>query len=178
MRGGGGALPDDTGKDCYLKESALPTCSFLCATFGPTHRLFLQVLSCACSKCNFFKHAKGLWLIYSQTTASFQQRAGCKCDQCRKFYTLPGDKWNEVSASDSFSRVHLTELISATPVVHNVTHTVQPTPTLHKSTAIHLISSSATFLDTPFGMAMQSPPHNDSVVYLHKGECHIAQHPT
>jgi len=25
-------------------------------------------------------------------------------------------------------------------------------------------------------MAVQSPPHNDSVVYLRKGECHIAQY--
>ena len=84
------------------------------------------------------------------------------------------DEWNEVSASYSFSRLHLTEHIGATPVVHNVTHTVQPTQTLHKSTAIHLISSIASFLDTPFGMAVRSPPHNDSI----KGECHIAQHQT
>jgi len=83
-----------------------------------------------------------------------------------------------VSASHSFSRLHLTEHIGATPVVHNVTHTVQPTPTLHKSTAMHLISSNATFLDTPLGMAVRSPPHNGSVVYLRKGECHIAQHQT
>jgi len=27
-------------------------------------------------------------------------------------------------------------------------------------------------------MAVRSPPHNDSVVYLWKGECHIAQHQT
>jgi hypothetical protein len=32
-------------------------------------------------------------------------------------------------------------------VIQNVTHIVQPTPTLHKSTAMHLISSSAIFLD-------------------------------
>jgi len=36
----------------------------------------------------------------------------------------------------------------------------------------------ATFLDTPFGMAVRFLPHNDSVVYLHKGKCHIAQHQT
>jgi len=135
-------------------------------------------LSCSCSRCNSFKHSKSLWLVYSQTSASCQQRTGCKCDQCRKFYSLSGDKWNEVSASHSFSRVHLTEHIGATPVVHNVTHTVQPTPTLHKSTAIHLISSIATFLDTPFGMAVQSPPHNESVVYLRKGEWTADPKPT
>jgi len=70
-------------------------------------------LSCSYSKCDSFKNSKGLWLVYSQTTASCQQRAGCKCDQCRKFYTSPGDEWNEVSACHSFSRVHLTEHISA-----------------------------------------------------------------
>jgi len=69
-----------------------------------------------------------------------------------------------VSASHYFLRVDLTEHIGATPVVHNVRHTVQPNPTLHKSTAIHLISSSATFLDTPFGMAVRSPPYDNSVV--------------
>jgi len=52
-------------------------------------------LSCSCSKCNSFKNSKGLWLVYSQTTASCQQRAGCKCDQCRKFYTLSCDKWHK-----------------------------------------------------------------------------------
>jgi len=73
-------------------------------------------LSCSCSKCNSFKNSKGLWLVYSQTTASCQQRAGCKCDQCRKFYILSGVKWNEVSASHSFSHVHLTEHFGAAPV--------------------------------------------------------------
>ena len=29
------------------------------------------------------------------------------------------------------------------------------------------------FLDTPFGIAVRSPAHNDSVVYLRKGECQI-----
>jgi len=38
--------------------------------------------------------------------------------------------------------------------------------------------SEFTFLDSPFGMAVQSAPHNDSVVYLLKGECHIAQYET
>jgi len=87
-------------------------------------------LSSLCSKCNSFKNSKGSWLVYSQTTVFCQQRAGCKCDQCHKFYTLSGDKWNEVSASHSFSRVHLTEHIGAIPVVHNVTHTVPPTPSI------------------------------------------------
>jgi len=103
-------------------------------------------LSCSRSKCNSFKNSNGLWLFHSQMTVSCQQRAGCKCDQCRKFYTLSGNKWNEVYASHSFSLVHLTTHIGATPVVNNVPHTVQPTKTLHKSTAIHLIPSSATFL--------------------------------
>jgi len=56
--------------------------------------------------------------------------------------------------------------------------TVTPRPTVRESTAIHLISSGATFLSTPFGMAVQTPPHNDSVVYLRQGKCHIAQHQT
>jgi len=135
-------------------------------------------LSWWCSTCNSFKNSKRLWLVYSQTTASRQQRTGCKCDACRKFYTLSCHEWNEMSASHSLSRSQLTKQISAAPVVHNITHTVQPTPTLYKSRDIDLISSSATFLDTPFGMAMRSLPHNDSVVYLRKGECHIAQHQT
>ena len=33
-------------------------------------------------------------------------------------------------------------------------------------------------LDTPFGMAVPSPSYNDSVVYLHKGECRIPQNKT
>jgi len=37
---------------------------------------------------------------------------------------------------------------------------------------------STTFLDTPFRMAVRSPPNNESVVHLRKGECHIAQHQT
>ena len=77
---------------------------------------------------------------------------------------MSGDKWDELSASHSISR--------------EPQPSVTPPPTLHESTAIHLISSSATFLDTPFRMAVRSPPHNDSVVYLRKGECHIAQHQT
>ena len=67
---------------------------------------------------------------------------------------------------------------------HSISRAPQPTvtgtppPTLHESTAIRLISSSTTFLDTPFGMGVRSSPHNDSVVYLRKGECHISQHRT
>ena len=49
-----------------------------------------SVLSCSCSKWDSFKNSKGLWLVYSQTTATCRQCAGCKCDQCRKFYTLSG----------------------------------------------------------------------------------------
>ena len=121
-------------------------------------------MSCSCSKCASFKNSKGFWLVYADQTAPFQTQAGCKCVSCQKLYTLSGDKWDEVSDSHSISR-------APQPAV-------KPPPTLHESAAIHLISSSATFLDTPFGMALRSPPHNDSVVYLHKGECHIAQHQT
>jgi len=32
-------------------------------------------------------------------------------------------------------------------------------------TSLYLISSRATFFDGPIGMAVQSPPNNDSVVY-------------
>ena len=59
-------------------------------------------LSCSCPKCAPFKNSKGLWLIYGANNPSCQKRAGCKCAQCRKFYTLSGDKWDEVSASHHF----------------------------------------------------------------------------
>jgi len=123
-----------------------------------------SLLSCSCSKCVSFKNSSGFCLVYADQTATCQKRAGCKCVSCRKNYALSGDKWDEVSASHSISRAQQP--------------TVTPPPTLYESTAIHLISSSATFLDTPFGIAVRSPPHNDSVVYLSKGECHIAQQQT
>jgi len=72
-------------------------------------------------------------------------------------------------------RKHISHLRCDTPVVHTVTYTAQPIPTLDKSTEIHLISSSATFLDTACGMAVRSLSQNDSVVYLSKDECHLAQ---
>jgi len=125
-----------------------------------------SLLSCSSSKCASFKthDSKGFWFICADQTAPCQKRAGYNCVSCRKIYTLSGDKWDEVSASHSISR-------APQP-------TVTPPLTLLESTTIHLISSSATFLDTPFGMAVRSPPHNDLVVYLRKGECHIAQHQT
>jgi len=103
-----------------------------------------SLLSCSCSKCASFKNSKGFWLVYADQTAPCQKRAGCKCVQCRKNYTFSGDKWDEISASHSISR-------APQP-------TLTPPPTLHESTAVHLISSSATFLHTPFGMAVRSPP--------------------
>ena len=90
-----------------------------------------------------------------------------------------GLKWPHLIPFHVFS--WLSSTISHTPVVHNITHAVQPTPTLHEPSDIHLISSSATFLDTLFGidtlfgMAAWPPSHNGSVVYLRKGKCHIAQ---
>jgi len=161
---------------CYPQESAIFTCSFFSATSEPTHRLFLFVML-------MFK-MQFLWEFKRIMVSLFSKdcllSTGCKYDQCRKFYTLSGDKWNEASVSHSFSRIHLTEHISATQVVHNVMHTVQPTATLHttESTDIHLISSSAIFCDSPFGMAVRSLVRNNFVVYLRKGECHIAQQQT
>jgi len=83
---------------------------------------------------------------------------------------LSGDKWDEVSASHSLSRV-LKHTVPTLATDINVL--VQPHITLHEPTEIHLISSGVSFLDTPFGIAVRSPAHNDSVVYLRKGECQI-----
>jgi len=55
-------------------------------------------------------------------------------------------KWNQVSAF-YFSRADLTET----------------------ETFIQVISSSATFMDTPYGMAVRSRPHNDSAALWCKG---------
>ena len=83
---------------------------------------------------------------------------------------VSGDKWDEVSASHYLSRV-LKHTVPTFATDINVS--VQPHPTLHAPTDIHLISSGVSFLDTPFGIAVRSPAHNDSVVYLRKGECQI-----
>ena len=75
-----------------------------------------------------------------------------------------------MSASHSLSRT----LKHTVPTfATNINVPVQPHPTLHEPADIHLIPSGVSFLDTPFGLAVRSPAHNDSVVYLRKGECQI-----
>ena len=134
-------------------------------------------LSCSCSKCMSFKNSNGFWLLYSLDTVLCQKRIGCKCRKCRKFYTSPGDRWNE-AASQPIPQLSVPILsLPTAPILVSPTVTPIAENTLHRSTDIHLISASATFLKTPFGLAVRSPPHNDSVVYLRKGDFRIEKSP-
>ena len=47
------------------------------------------------------------------------------------------------------------------------------TRTLHSAANIHLIPASTEFLETPYGLAIRSPAHNNSIAYLNKGHCVI-----
>ena len=47
------------------------------------------------------------------------------------------------------------------------------TRTLHSAANIHLIPASTEFLETPYGLAIRSPAHNNSIAYLNKRHCVI-----
>ena len=47
------------------------------------------------------------------------------------------------------------------------------THTLHRSVDIQLIPGSTEFLETPYGLAVRSPAHNNSIAYFKKGDCII-----
>ena len=44
---------------------------------------------------------------------------------------------------------------------------------LHSPLSIHLIPAGTALVDSPLGLAIRSPPHNDSVAYLRTGRCLI-----
>ena len=44
---------------------------------------------------------------------------------------------------------------------------------LHKSTSIHLIPAGTALVNSPLGLGVRSPPHNDSVAYVRTGRCVI-----
>ena len=44
---------------------------------------------------------------------------------------------------------------------------------LHKPSSIHLIPASTALVNSPLGLDVRSPPHNDSVVYVRPGRCVI-----
>ena len=49
------------------------------------------------------------------------------------------------------------------------------TRTLHSAVDIQLIPGGTEFLDTPYGLAVRSPAHNNSIAYLNKGDCIIGR---
>ena len=114
-----------------------------------------------------FKNSNGFWLLYSLDTVLCQKRIGCKCRKCHKFYTSPGDRWNEAAveetdgieaASQPIPQLSVPILsLPTAPILVSPTVTPIAENTLHRSTDIHLISASATFLETPFGLAVRSP---------------------
>jgi hypothetical protein len=44
---------------------------------------------------------------------------------------------------------------------------------LHSPLSIHLIPAGAALVDSPLGLGIRSPPHNDSVAYVRTGRCLI-----
>jgi len=44
---------------------------------------------------------------------------------------------------------------------------------LHQPLSIHLISAVTALVDSPLGLGVRSPPHNDSVAYVRTGRCLI-----
>jgi len=44
---------------------------------------------------------------------------------------------------------------------------------LHQPLSIHLIPAGTTLADSPLGLGVRSPPHNDSVAYVRTGRCLI-----
>ena len=50
---------------------------------------------------------------------------------------------------------------------------VPSTNILHQQSSIHLIPAGTALVDTPLGLAIRSPAHNDSVVYVRTGRCLI-----
>ena len=44
---------------------------------------------------------------------------------------------------------------------------------LHQPSSIHLIPAGTALVDSPLGLGIRSPPHNDSVAYVRTGRCLI-----
>jgi len=44
---------------------------------------------------------------------------------------------------------------------------------LHQPSSIHLIPADTALVDSPLGLGIRSPPHNDSVAYVRTGRCLI-----
>ena len=44
---------------------------------------------------------------------------------------------------------------------------------LHQPSSIHLILAGTALVDSPLGLGIRSPPHNDSVAYVRTGRCLI-----
>ena len=44
---------------------------------------------------------------------------------------------------------------------------------LHQPLSIHLIPAGTALVDSPLGLGIRSPPHNDSVTYVRTGRCLI-----
>ena len=49
---------------------------------------------------------------------------------------------------------------------------------LHQPLSIHLIPAGTALVDSPLGLGIRSPPHNDSVAYVRTGRCLIQSAPT
>jgi len=143
-------------------------------------------LNCVCSLCAHFTDSSGAWI-----NTSCQRRPGCKCSTCRTFFDENG-KWDEVRASWSISRAPSQDwsilpvfgpwsapgLVSqdccAIPSI--ATPTLPRTDcarTLHNSSNIYLIAAGTALVATPFGPAVESPPHAKSVAYIQSGDFKI-----
>jgi len=143
-------------------------------------------LNCVCSLCARFRDVHGAWL-----NTSCQRRPGCKCSTCRTFFDENG-KWSEVRASWSISRApsqdwNILPVFGPWPApglvsqdrcaISSITTATLPCTnsarTLHNASDIYLIAAGTALVITPFGPAVESPPHAQSVAYIYSGDVKI-----
>ena len=138
------------------------------------------------SLCARFRDVHGAWL-----NTSCQRRPGCKCSTCRTFFDENG-KWSEVRASWSISRApsqdwNILPVFGPWPApglvsqdrcaISSITTATLPCTnsarTLHNASDIYVIAAGTALVITPFGPAVESPPHAKSVAYIQSGDFKI-----